>query len=93
MQANLRILRTALALLVAISFASAAAGVWHTHTDNSATACQVCHVAHLPALEVAPSAQVDPPLLARVHVSAEDVFLHAAPLVSIALSRAPPSVQ
>jgi hypothetical protein len=41
---------------------------------------------------VVPAAQVNPPLLGGFHVSAEDVFLHASPIVLADSPRAPPSM-
>lgn len=92
MRRNLRILQLTLTVLAAVAFVAASAGLWHGHSDGAAKACQVCHVAHLPALGAVSGAQVAPPVVIGFHTPAEDIFLHAAPVVSNAPARAPPSV-
>jgi hypothetical protein len=92
MRKNVRTLRVVIAVFAMLCFASAAAAFSHSHSDGAGQACQVCHAAHLPALQVVPAAQVNPPLLGGFHVSAEDVFLHAAPIVLADSPRAPPSM-
>ncbi|MGH9794740.1 MAG: hypothetical protein ACRD5G_08210 [Candidatus Acidiferrales bacterium] len=79
-----------LAALLACTFTLAAADTAHGHDGAVSKACQLCHAAHVPALESA-VANIPPPVVIGFHTPDAPVFHHVAPDCAGGATRAPPS--
>jgi hypothetical protein len=79
------------AAMLAIVPVAIGASFWHTDAPGSEATCQICHVAHMPALPgIATSVQAAPKVVAWVE-PAQAQISHSAPAGLDSPPRAPPA--
>jgi hypothetical protein len=66
-------------------------GVWHSHSNTSSDACQICHVSHQPVAQRLVVNRVSAPIVFATIPIPADVSCVAAPLIILAVPRAPPA--
>jgi hypothetical protein len=79
-----------IAALAAVFFVASGATLWHSDASGSETACPICHVAHMPALQAAPVGLDTAPAQITWVAPAETLSGHAEPYSLIPPPRAPP---
>jgi hypothetical protein len=78
------------ALCTLLAVMAATATSLHRHDNASRDACQLCHVAHMPALESSAGAQALPPTFLAWNVPAKASHPGLDPVLGAGPSRAPP---
>jgi hypothetical protein len=78
-------------VLTVLTFSFLGTVVGHHHEGNSAAACQVCHFAHVPALQPALQAALERPEFTAPLLLPVPFVSHSDPILSSEASRAPPS--
>lgn len=91
MKARRIIFALSLALLLAI--ATTAGSVWHHHNSKTAeSTCPICHMGHQTAQQPVVSQSAPVLLAVGPQTPVAEPVLHIGPVVSVAPSRAPPSL-